>query len=148
LAVKDTLHIGGRFFGNFLPTGGFTLLAGPSISVRAKERLWIGGTVVLGLGAQNAPIVGALGEVPSDWVERNGSDEVKVILDRTIPAEADVGFDFSFGAAVEVSYALAEFGKGKSPATGSLLLSTWPTFLKTANGFAITLPVGLGYRFH
>jgi hypothetical protein len=147
-AVKDTLHIGGRVFGSYLPTGGFTLLVGPSLSVRVKERLWVGGTVVVGWGAQKAPIVGAKGEVPSEWVERNGGDEVNVILDNTIPAEDDIGFGFSFGAGAEVSFLLAEFGHGKSLVPGSLLLSAWPTFLKTSEGFAITLPVGVGYRFH
>jgi hypothetical protein len=81
-------------------------------------------------------------------VERNGSDEVKVLLDRTIPKETDIGFNFSFGASAEVSFRLAEFGNGKSLSTGSLLVSAWPTFLKTSEGFAIGLPVGIGYRFH
>lgn len=148
-AVNEKLHIGGRFYGNFMPTGGYSLLVGPSLSMQVGERLWVGGTVVVGWGAQNAPIVGAMGVVPSEWVAKNqGQDEVKVILDRTIPAEDDVGFGFSFGASAEVSYRLAEFGKGQSLMTGSLLASAWPTFLKTSDGFHIALPIGVGYRFH
>lgn len=147
-AAKETLHVGGRFFGAYLPTGGFSLLVGPSLSTKVADRLWVGGTLLVGWGAQNAAIVGARGTVPSDWVDYNGADEVDVILSRTIPEEDDVGFGFSFGAAAEVSFRLAEFGNGKSLSTGSLLLNAWPTFLKTSDGFAITLPVGASYRFH
>jgi len=147
-AAKETLHIGGRFFGTYSPTGGFSLLVGPSLSTKIGDRLWVGGTIVVGFGAQNAPITGAKGAVPSEWVAKNGADEVNVAVTRAIPEEADVGFGFSFGASAEVSFRLAEFGNGKSLSTGSLLLNAWPTFLKTSDGFAIGLPLGASYRFH
>ncbi|HVK65656.1 MAG TPA: hypothetical protein VM694_14330 [Polyangium sp.] len=147
-ALSEKLHVGGRFFGSYLVTGGYSLLVGPALSVRVNDRLWVGGTVVVGFGGQNATINGARGAVPSEWAELNGGDEVELLLSRTIPAENETGFGFSFGAAVEVSYTLAEFGKGKSLTTGSLVASAWPTFLKTWDGFAIALPVGIGYRFH
>ncbi len=147
-ALSETMHLGGRFFGSYLVTGGYSLLVGPSLSMRVGDRLWVGGTVVVGFGGQTATISGARGEVPSDWVDLNGADEVELELDRTIPSENETGYGFSFGAAAEVSFRLAEFGKGKSLTTGSLVLSAWPTFLKTWDGFAIALPVGVGYRFH
>ncbi|MDI1475272.1 hypothetical protein [Polyangium sp. y55x31] len=147
-ALSEKLHVGGRFFGSYLVTGGYSLLVGPALSVRVNDRLWIGGTLAVGFGGQNATINGARGEVPSEWAELNGGDEVDLLLSRTIPEENETGFGFSFGAAVEVSYTLAEFGKGKSITTGSLVASAWPTFLKTWDGFAIALPIGVGYRFH
>ena len=147
-ALSEKMHLGARFFGSYLVTGGYSVLGGPSLSLRVGERLWVGGTLVVGFGGQNAAINGARGEVPSEWVDLNGADEVELQLDRTIPAENETGFGFSFGAAAEVSYALAEFGKGKSLTTGSLVVSAWPSFVKTWNGFAIALPVGIGYRFH
>ena len=147
-ALSEKMHLGGRFFGSYLVTGGYSLLVGPSLSLRVNERLWVGGTLVVGFGAQNATINGARGEVPSEWVDLNGTDEVEAQLNRTFPAENETGFGFSFGASAEVSYTLAEFGKGKSLTTGSLVASAWPTFLKTWDGFAIALPVGVGYRFH
>ncbi|MDI1445549.1 hypothetical protein [Polyangium sp. 6x1] len=147
-AVSEKMHVGGRFFGSYLVTGGYSLLVGPALSVRVNDRLWVGGTLVVGFGGQNATINGARGEVPSEWSDLNGTDEVELQLSRTIPAENETGFGFSFGAAAEVSYTLAEFGKGKSLTTGSLVVSAWPTFLKTWDGFAIALPIGVGYRFH
>ncbi|MRG95518.1 hypothetical protein [Polyangium spumosum] len=147
-ALTEKMHLGGRFFGSYLVTGGYSLLVGPALSVRVNDRLWVGGTLVVGFGGQNATINGARGEVPSEWVDLNGGDEVELQLNRTIPAENETGFGFSFGASAEVSFALAEFGKGKSITTGSLVASAWPTFLKTWNGYAIALPIGVGYRFH
>jgi hypothetical protein len=147
-AVDETTHIGGRFFGSYLVTGGYSLFIGPSLSKRVKERLWLGGTLLVGFGSQSAPITGAKGEVPDQWVDLNGTDEVDVELDRSIPPEGIVGYGFTFGLSGELSIRLAEFGKGKSLSTGSLVLSAWPTVLKTWNGFAATLPIGLGYRFH
>lgn len=152
-ALKETLHVGARFFGSYMPTGGYNLFVGPSVSAKIGEKLWVGGSLILGWGAQNAKITGAKGDVPSDWVDYNGTDEVDVTIyssagTRLIPEQDDVGFGFSFGASAEVSYTLLEFGHGKSLMPGSLLLSGWPTFVKTLNGFAVALPVGVGYRFH
>jgi len=146
-ALGEKLHLGGRFFGSYLVTGGYTMLAGPSLSVGVGDKLWVGATVAVGFGSQMATITGVRGDVPSEWNALNGGSEVDV-LDPNVPAEDVVGYGFSYGAAAEVSYRLAEFGNGKSLTTGSLVLSAWPSFLKTWDGFAIALPVGIGYRFH
>jgi len=148
-ALNETLLVGGRFFGTYLVTGGYQAFVGPSISKRlAGDKLWVGGTLLVGFGAQNAAIKGARGEVPDEWVDLNGKSEVVVPLDPSIPTTGDVGYGFTFGASGEISYRLAEFGKGKSLSTGSLLLSAWPTVLKTWHGVAVVVPVGIGYRFH
>lgn len=151
LALKETMHVGGRFFGTYMPTGGYSLLVGPSLSAKVAEKLWVGGTLLVGWGAQNARITGAIGTVPSEWVDYNGTDEVAVDPQKvksSIPEEDNVGYGLSFGLAAEVSLRLAEFGNGKSLSTGSLMLNAWPTFLKTSDGFAVGLPIGVGYRFH
>lgn len=149
-ALDETMHIGGRVYGSYLVTGGYSFFGGPSLSKRIGGKLWVGGSLLVGLGAQKATITGARGEVPSEWEDLNGADEVAIDLtnERGVPKEANVNYDFTFGASGEVSYAVAEFGKGKSITTGTLVISAWPTVLKTWNGFAAALPVGIGYRFH
>jgi hypothetical protein len=130
-------------------TGGYMFLIGPSISVQVKPKLWIGGTLFAGLGAQKSPIVGARGEVPEAYVGLNGSDEVNVIVaDTGVPEEDVVSTGIAFGLGGEISYAIGELGTGKSTGTGSLLVSAWPQALRTWSGFAFALPVGIGYRFH
>jgi hypothetical protein len=148
-AVSENFHFGARIFGSYLVTGGYMLLGGPSISVQVKDRLWLGGTLFAGFGAQQGTITGGKGEVPSEWEQLNGSDEVRFVIDSaSFPKEAPVSTDFSFGLAGELSYALAELGNGKSIGSGSLVLSIWPQAIKTWGGFAFVVPAGIGYRFH
>jgi len=148
-ALSENFHFGARIFGSYLVTGGYMFLGGPSISVQVKPRLWVGGTLFAGLGAQQGTITGGKGEVPDEWEQLNGSDEVRFVIDSaSVPKEAPVSTDFSFGLAGELSYALAEFGNGKSAGSGSLVLSVWPQAIKTWGGFAFVVPAGIGYRFH
>jgi hypothetical protein len=147
-AVKDTLQVGGRFFGSYLVTGGYMLLVGPSLSARINPRVWLGGTLVVGFGAQKSPVIGGKGDVPAQWVALNGSDEAPVTLDSSVPKETNAPTGFTVGLAGEVSIHLADFGDGQKLSTGSLVASAWPTFLKTWHGGAFALPIGIGYRFH
>jgi hypothetical protein len=148
-AFSENFHFGVRAFGSYLVTGGYMALGGPSISVQVKPRLWVGGTLFAGFGAQQGKITGGKGVVPSEWEELNGSDEVRFIIESaSVPKEAPVSTDFSFGLGGEISYALTEFGTGEGFGSGSLLLSTWPQAIKTWGGFAFVVPVGLSVRFH
>ncbi len=148
-ALSENFHFGARVFGSYLVTGGYMFLGGPSISVQVKPRLWVGGTLFAGFGAQQGTITGGKGEVPSEWEELNGSDEVKFVIDSTsVPKEAPVSTDFSFGLGGEIAYALTEFGSGKGFGSGSLFLNTHPQAIKTWGGFAFVVPVGLSVRFH
>jgi hypothetical protein len=148
-AVSENFHFGVRAFGSYLVTGGYMVLGGPSISVQVKPRLWVGGTLFAGFGAQQGRITGGKGVVPSEWEELNGSDEVRFVIDSAaVPEEAPVSTDFSFGLGGEISYALTEFGTGEGFGSGSVLLSIWPQAIKTWGGFAFVVPVGIGVRFH
>lgn len=150
-ALSEQMQFGARFYGSYLVTGGYSFFIGPSLSKQLNPKMWIGGTLLVGFGTQNAVITGARGDVPSEWVAlNNNADEVVIDLsrERSVPKEGNVNYDLTFGLAGEFSYELAELGHGDGFTTGSLYVSAWPTLLKTWHGFGAALPVGIGYRFH
>lgn len=147
-AMSDTLQLGARVFGAYRFGGGFVILGGPSLSMRlADQPLWIGGTLVVGGVQQNARVLGIKGAVPEEsQALNNNQDEVDVPPKINTPPEAQSG-TFSFGLSLEVSYTLLDH-PATSWMSGALEVSAWPTFVKGLEGFAVAVPVGIGYRFY
>ncbi|AKT38301.1 hypothetical protein [Chondromyces crocatus] len=148
-ALQEDLHVGARVLGGVRLGGGYTLLGGPSVSKRFGSNLWAGLSLLVGGVANDAKPVGVRGEIPAELQEFNeGATEVaiNVAAQTPLPASEVVG-TFAFGGAVEISYQLLD-NPSDSWHSGALMVSAWPTFLKGLEGFAISVPVTLGYRFY
>jgi hypothetical protein len=146
-AISETFQIGARATGGPRIGGGYVVLGGPSLSLKLGAPLWIGGTLLVGGIQQSAKVAGIRGEVPADAVQfNNDQSEVDVTRKANTPEEDLVG-TFSFGASLDVSFMLVDRPVA-GWSSGSLMLSTWPMFVKGLSGFAFAVPVGIGYRFY
>jgi hypothetical protein len=147
VALSEDVHLGARGLGGYRFGGGYFLAGGPSGSVRLG-RVWLGLTALVGGMSQDAKVTGIRGEIPAELVDLNyGQSEVDVgTHSGTLPETAPVG-TLAFGGSVELSVVLADL-PSSSWASGALLVSVWPTFMKGLEGFVIAAPVSLGYRFY
>ncbi|MCC6555944.1 MAG: hypothetical protein IT372_23535, partial [Polyangiaceae bacterium] len=147
-AVKEDLHVGARVLGGYRFGGGYLLVGGPSGAMEVGD-LWLGATLAFGGVAQAAPVTGVRGEIPEDSRQYN-QDAVTKDVDTsgsTPLPETEIVSTWAFGATLEISYPIVDVPSG-SWTSGALVVSAWPSFFKGLEGFAIAVPVTIGYRFY
>jgi len=154
-AISDTFQLGGRgFFGASFPLG-YTILGGPSFSVKAVGPLWLGFTAVVGTSQMEATVTGGRGSIPKSALAANpkGSD-IDIPVENLAggfstgdqPAGAFGGFEV--GGSVEISIELVD-NPTNGAGSGALMLSAWPGGTwSPASGGTVFLPIGFGYRFY
>jgi len=147
-ALSETFHLGVRAMGGYRFGGGYTLLGGPSGSMKL-DKLWLGGTLLVGALAQDAPVETVYGDIPEAALPyNNGFEQVEVPTQgRTPLPESEVVSTLGLGLSVEISYTLVDM-PSDGWSSGALVVSAWPTFVKGLEGFAFNVPVTIGYRFH
>lgn len=164
-AIIPRFHLGARFFGAARFSEGWMVAGGPAFSVRAAGPLWLGASFLVGGSEHNANIIGAEGSVPPEHQALNdGQTLVPVPLftgagadrRRVVPEEAIMPSGVLVGGGLELSLALVGPSPNAAVTTdlpidflaGSLMLGVWPSLLVAEEGFAISIPGGLAYRFH
>jgi hypothetical protein len=156
-AIIPRFHLGVRGFGAKRFNDGWIFAGGPAFSVRAVGPLWLGASFLVGASEHDAALTGAEGSVPpEDQALNDGQTMVTIPLETVEPTEAIVPSGVLVGGGIELSLALL----GPSPnaivttdlpadfLAGSLMLGIWPSLLVAEEGFAITVPGGIAYRFH
>jgi len=147
----DSFQLGGRGFITIGFPEAFSLFGGPSFSLNVDGPLWLGGTFLVGTQTHLGDVTGALGSVPEELEAQNGGSEVEIQKNtlRGGLAEGTVEPGLMLGGAIEISYNLTDW-KPADFMAGSLMLSAWPGFAVgvEGNGFNISVPVGIGYRFY
>lgn len=147
-ALSEQLHLGARGFGGprLGGGGGFFVGGGPAISYHVIDELWIGGAIFVGAMEQRGDVSDIRGKGPAGVLTADGSDEVSVRprLDTPLQQEG-LSSEIAFGGSIELAMPIAEFS---ALGSGTLMVSTWPTFMQGLNGFIIAVPVGLSVRLH
>jgi len=142
-AISSRFDFGVRAFGAYRFKGGFLITGGPSISGNVTGPLWLGLTPLVGVVGQDANVTSVSGKVKDEYVAFNGGNAtIPVRLPPGSQAHDDVNSGIAFGASIEIALQLAD------TSSGGVMVATWPMFLKGTNGYAIAIPVGLGYRFY
>lgn len=140
-AFTPGFHLGARGFGGARLKGGWMLVGGPAFSVEAIDRLWVGASFLVGAVHHKASVDEIRAQVPEEFQDIN-EPEVVVPPSSATPPDADVGSGFALGGNLEVAYALLP------TSLGSVMVASWPMFLKGGNGWALAVPVGLAFKFH
>ncbi|MBI4954559.1 MAG: hypothetical protein HY908_21220 [Myxococcales bacterium] len=148
-AATDEVTVGGRLLAGANLPSGVLLAGGPALSVRVGP-VWLGGGVAIGTLNYRADVTGAVGSVPPDFQDANGGDEVE-IAPSTVPIVRDtVKTKLILGATLELAAAVyqAEVDEDLDALRGSLVIGIWPTVVYAFPGVGVSIPIGLGYRFH
>jgi hypothetical protein len=154
-AISDSFQLGGRgFFGASFPIG-YTVLGGPSFSVKAGGPLWMGFTALVGTSQLEATVTGGKGSVPKSAQDANGGkSEVTIPVEdlaggfETGTQKAGAFGGLEVGGSIEISIELID-NPQHDMSSGALMLSFWPggTWSPSSGG-TVFLPVGFGYRFY
>lgn len=159
-AISETFQFGARIFGGVHYPLGFFVSGGPSLSAQVAGPLWLGFTVLVGVSQIEATVVGAKGSIPEgNRADNDGDSQVDIPVEQLAGRSGELPFSeggatagafsgIEVGGSFEVSIVLID-NPSADGSSGALTLSAWPTGLwAPQHGAAVSLPIGLGYRFY